>query len=153
SDLPGISGYARCFPVPVPAQLVANLRSVEARIAAACARAGRARAGVQLLPVTKSVGPELAAALHELGQRELAESRVDELERKALWFRERGLDARWHYIGHLQRNKARRALECAAEIHSVDRLELLETLGRLCRQLQARRAIWLQVKLYPEENK
>lgn len=139
---------------PLPrTPLASRLAAVERRVADACARAGRTRASVQVLPVTKTVEPDVAAALLEHGHAELAENRADELERKRAWFAEHGLAVRWHFIGHLQRNKARRVARAAAEIHSVDSAALLEALARVCDEERLELAIWLQAKLWPEDAK
>jgi pyridoxal phosphate enzyme (YggS family) len=97
--------------------------------------------------VTKSVDAETAAALVELGVRDLAENRVDALERKAKRLRELGLAPRWHLIGHLQRNKARRAAGVASVVHSVDSLRLLETLERVAEEQAREIDVYLEVKL------
>jgi len=133
--------------------LAQNRAQVLDRVAKACRAAGRDPREVRLVAVTKSAGPELAAELFALGSIDLGENRVDELERKATWFRGRGLSARWHFVGHLQRNKARRVLRLAHEIHAVDSRALLETLLRQAREEDARPGIYLQVKLAPEESK
>jgi hypothetical protein len=101
-----------------------NLARVRGRIDAALARAGRPPGSARLIAVTKSVKGEVARALVALGQRDLGESRVDALEEKSRALeadpsaREAGV--RWHMIGHLQRNKARRFLESGALLHSLD---------------------------------
>ncbi len=111
--------------------LAGRLAAVEGRIAAACARAGRPRDGVTLVAVTKYTTPTVAAALLDLGVRDLGESRP-----QALWERAALLPAaRWHLIGHLQRNKIARTLPLTHLIHAVDSLRLLETIeaeGRPC---------------------
>lgn len=103
--------------------------------------------------VTKTVDPARAAELFELGVRDLGESRVQVLAEKVEHFRARGLDATWHMIGHLQRNKARRAVRLADEIHSVDSLALLETLERIAGEEARRPRIWLEVKLVERETR
>jgi pyridoxal phosphate enzyme (YggS family) len=110
-----------------------NLASLRRRIEEACRKAGRASDSVVLLPVTKYVAPSVARTLAELGLCDLAESRVQELEHKAsaLASERDGPPIRWHLVGHLQRNKARRAVRWADLIHSVDSWALLETLDRL----------------------
>ena len=109
-------------------QLERNRTQVLERIARAAAAAGRDPSSIELVAVTKSVEPALAAALFELGTQALGENRADELETKARALREQGLAPRWHFVGHLQRNKARRVLAVADAIHSVDSGRLLETL-------------------------
>jgi pyridoxal phosphate enzyme (YggS family) len=106
------------------ARLRDNLARVEERIARACARAGRNREDVTLVAVTKSVTPEVAAALLELGIADLGENRPQELWRKAAAL----AGPRWHLIGHLQRNKIDRTLPLVSWIHSVDSVRLLDAL-------------------------
>ncbi len=105
--------------------LAGRLAAVEERIAAACRRAGRARSAVTLIAVTKTVGPEIAALLPELGVLDLGESRPQELWRKAPLLPP---DVRWHLIGHLQRNKIERTVSLVHLVHSVDSLRLLNEL-------------------------
>ncbi len=102
--------------------LASRLQAVEERLQAACRRAGRPRADVTLVAVTKTVTAEVAAELARLGVAELGESRPQELWRKAAVLPE---TVRWHLIGHLQRNKVERTLPLVRLIHSVDSLRLL----------------------------
>src|SRR5437868_11771429 len=95
--------------------LRANLATVEERIARACARAGRARSEVTLVAVTKTVAPEIAALLPELGVLDLGENRPQELWRKADALAKK---VRWHLIGHLQRNKIDRTLPLVEWVHA-----------------------------------
>ena len=121
----------------------AALAEVERRIDAACDRAGRDRAGVALLPVTKTVPPERIAWAIEAGYRTLAENRVQDAAAKAEALADQGVS--WHLIGHLQRNKVKQALGFAACIQTLDRENLVE---RLADQLAARgerRAVLMQV--------
>jgi pyridoxal phosphate enzyme (YggS family) len=104
--------------------LADNLKRVEERIAAACARAGRRREDVTLVAVTKTVGIEVARQLAELGVRDLGESRPQELWRKA----EALPSVRWHLIGHLQRNKIERTLPLVTLVHSIDSVRLLDAM-------------------------
>ncbi len=119
----------------------------------ACAAFGRDRDEVQLVCVTKKVEPEVAAALVRLGSTELGENRLPELERKRAWFDAHGLTARWHFIGHIQRNKARRTLALSDEIHSVDSARLLTALARAAEELDHHPPIFLQVQSEGDENK
>ncbi len=109
----------------IEAALRERLERVEARLTAACARAGRARHAVTLVAVTKTIAPELAAYLPRLGVTHLGENRPQELWRKAEAIPE---GVHWHVIGHLQRNKIDRTLPLAHLIHSVDSARLLEAL-------------------------
>ena len=103
--------------------------------------------------VTKTVTPDLAAELFRLGVHDLGESRVQVLAEKVAYFEQQGLSATWHMIGHLQRNKARRAVLLADEIHSVDSAALLETLERIAGEEGRRPRIWLEVKLVERESR
>jgi hypothetical protein len=103
------------------------------------------------LAVTKKVRPEVAAALGALGQTDLGESRVPDLENKRAWLAEHETAARWHLIGHLQRNKARRAVQAADVIHSVDSLRLLEALERVAGEEGRAPRVYLEVKLAGSE--
>ncbi|MFO0811019.1 MAG: YggS family pyridoxal phosphate-dependent enzyme [Gemmataceae bacterium] len=111
--------------------LADRLAVVEARIAAACVRAGRPRDSVTLVAVTKYTSLDVAATLLDLGVLDLGESRP-----QALWERAVALPAaRWHLIGHLQRNKVERTLPLTQLIHSVDSRRLLDAIeaeGRPC---------------------
>lgn len=102
-----------------------NLAAVEERIVNACTRAGRRRSDVTLVAVTKTVAPEIAALLPQLGFVDLGENRPQELWRKAA---ELPKDVRWHLIGHLQRNKIVKTLPLVHLIHSVDNAKLLRSL-------------------------
>lgn len=140
-------------PLALSELLSRNLRAVRARIEAACARAGRDPESVELVAVTKSVPPPIASALAALGQRELAENRFEPLDAKRAQLAADGRDVRWHYVGHLQRNKARRVAALAEVIHGVDTARLAATLGRLCDEEGWTREVHLQVKLADEEAK
>jgi len=102
-----------------------RLSSVRGRIAEACRRMGRDPASVTLIAVTKTVSPEVAAIVAELGTLDLAESRPQELWKKAAAVP----TARWHLIGHLQRNKLDRTLPLVTLMHSVDSERVLESLA------------------------
>jgi len=102
-----------------------RLMIVEERITVACRRAGRRRADVTLVVVTKSIGIEVARALPALGCNILGENRPQELWRKAAALPP---TVEWHFIGHLQRNKIERTLPLVRLIHAVDSIRLLEAL-------------------------
>jgi pyridoxal phosphate enzyme (YggS family) len=104
--------------------LAARLAAVEDRLRTACRRAGRARDDVTLVAVTKTVSVEIATLLPGLGVHDLGENRPQELWSKAAVIPL----ARWHLIGHLQRNKIERILPMVSRIHSVDSLRLLRAL-------------------------
>lgn len=103
-----------------------NLTDVSAAIAAACTRAGRDPAGVRMVGVTKYVDAETARLLHELGCRDLGESRAQSLWEKAAALADLTPSPRWHLVGHLQRNKLRRTLPALGLLHSLDSRRLLD---------------------------
>jgi len=137
----------------LPSVLEANLTRVRGRIEQACAAAGRSTDQVELLAVTKSVAPEVAFGLAQLGVRDCAENRVDQLESKVAWTREHAAadeqvsGPRWHMIGHLQGNKVRRAVRIAQTIHSVDSLKLLAAIDRAAAEASRRLGVFLEMKL------
>jgi hypothetical protein len=134
-------------------RLAENRARVLARIAAAARAAGREPSEVELVAVTKSVPAPLALALFDLGVADLAENRARALEEKHAAFLAGGRIARWHFVGHLQRNKARRVVRCAHAIHSVDSSALYDDLVRLAKEERRAPGIFLQVKLADEAAK
>lgn len=142
---------ARPLSPPTRTQILgANLARVRARIDGAARAAGRDPAAVHLLGVTKSVDAATAADLVRLGVRDLGENRVDRLEAmRADLAAELGAaqTPRWHMIGHLQRNKARRAASCADVVQSVDSEKLLATLERLAAELERTLEVFLEIDL------
>jgi pyridoxal phosphate enzyme (YggS family) len=130
-------------------RIAGNLAAVEDRLNAACRRVGRARSEVTLVAVTKTVSPEVAAFLPELGIHDLGESRPQELWRKAAVVP----GVRWHLIGHLQRNKIERTLPLVERIHSVDSLRLLEALEEECAQRARTLPALLELNVSREASK
>src|SRR5688572_17619374 len=87
------------------AELAANLADVQARLAAACADAGRAVDSVTLIVVTKTWPASDVVHLSALGVGDVGENRDQEAAPKAIAVRDAGADVRWHFVGRLQRNK------------------------------------------------
>ncbi|MEX0700909.1 MAG: YggS family pyridoxal phosphate-dependent enzyme [Planctomycetales bacterium] len=130
--------------------LAANLGCLRDRIAAACARVDRPASSVRLVAVTKSAALEQVRQLTELGVWDLGESRPQQLLERAAQL---PAGVRWHLIGHLQRNKARRILPLADCIHSVDSFRLLDALERLAAELGAAPRVLLQINVSGESSK
>lgn len=101
---------------------------VRERVAEAADRAGRDPAGVELLPVTKGHPPGVLRVVSEAGFEQVGENRVGQAEEKFSKVGRLGLA--WHMVGHLQRNKARRALRLFDELESLDSLRLARKLNR-----------------------
>jgi pyridoxal phosphate enzyme (YggS family) len=106
--------------------LRANLERVRKRIEEACRRGGRDADGITLVAVTKLVDAETAGQLLDLGVEHIGENRVAEAERKRSVIREKGT---WHMVGHLQRNKVKKALRLFSMIHSVDSSRLMQEIS------------------------
>jgi pyridoxal phosphate enzyme (YggS family) len=105
----------------------ANLQATTARIAAACAAAGRAPDSVALLAVSKTFPTECVRIAAGTGQRCFGESYVQEALPKLAALADLGLE--WHFIGPLQSNKTRHVAESFAWVHSVERLKIAERLS------------------------
>jgi hypothetical protein len=128
-----------------------RLASVRTRIASACARVGRNAGEVTLVAVTKTVSPRVAGLMPELGIADLGENRPQELWRKADALKH--LPIRWHFIGHLQRNKVQPTLPLVHFIHSIDSLRLAEAVASEGKKLGIRPRVLLQVNASAEEQK
>jgi hypothetical protein len=125
------------------ALIAENLARVRDRIVVAATSAGRHPEDVRLVGVTKYVGPAGAAALLAAGCTDLGESRPQELWEKAA---DPALStARWHLVGHLQRNKVRRTLPLVELVHSVDSLRLAEAINDTAAEIGRPARVLLEV--------
>lgn len=158
--------------VTTPATLKDRYEAVRGRIAQAAVRSGRQAQDVYLIAVTKYAEQDDIRSLIDLGHQDFGENRVQQLVQRAAMAeeylarrkvmshtrRERGEpeppDAiRWHMIGHLQRNKARKAVETCRLIHSVDSLRLAEELQQLAMKLDLVCEVLIQVNCSEEPQK
>ena len=135
-----------------------NLEKLEDAISAACRAAGRARGDVELMAVSKTYPAATIAEAAGLGLHLFGESRVQEFAAKAteaaaLRSELGSQDLRVHLIGHLQSNKAARAVEIFDAIDSVDSVRLAERLNEAAGKLGKRLPVLIEVKLSPEETK
>ncbi|MCH2102998.1 MAG: YggS family pyridoxal phosphate-dependent enzyme [Planctomycetes bacterium] len=130
-----------------------NQERLAERIAEVSRAADRSPSDLCVVAITKYVQPETALALASLGQRDLGENRPDSLEAKADAFRAAGEPVRWHFVGHLQRNKARRVVKIADVIHSVDTTQLIRTLDRIASEEDRELQVFLEVRLTEEKTK
>lgn len=135
--------------------LAENLERLEEAIDQACRAAGRGRSDVELMAVSKTYPAETIAEAAGLGLRLFGENRVQEFGGKAAALEglRRDGGVRVHLIGHLQSNKAARAVELFDAIDSVDSLKLAERLNEAAGKLGKRLPVLLEVKLSPEETK
>jgi len=135
----------------MPPTIADNLRKVNERIAAAAARAGRAPQDVALVAVAKTrTAAEVAAAV-AAGVTIIGENRVQEAAAKIAELA--GLSCSWHLVGHLQRNKAARAVELFDVIHSLDSRRLADALGRRAAEVGKTVEVLLEVNTSGEETK
>ncbi len=106
--------------------------------------------GATLVAVSKKKSVEEIKALYDLGQRDFGENYVQELLQKQPLL---PADIRWHFIGHLQRNKVKSILPFCKLIQGVDRLELLEEINKQASKLERVVDCLLQVHIATEESK
>ncbi len=107
---------------------------------------------VRLIAVTKQMPTEVIRAAYAAGIRDFGENRIQEAAAKQAELQDLP-DITWHFIGHLQTNKAKKALEQFDWIHSVDNLRLAQRLDQLAQQLGVKPQVCLQVKILPDPNK
>jgi pyridoxal phosphate enzyme (YggS family) len=131
--------------VPRLAELSAGLARVQDRIAAGCQAAGRDRASVTLVVVTKTYPTSDVRLLAGLGVRDVGESRDQEAAAKAA--ETAGLALSWHFVGRLQSNKARSVARYADVVHSLDRESLVTALDRAAADVGRRVGCFVQVSL------
>jgi pyridoxal phosphate enzyme (YggS family) len=153
-------------------ELAERFTEVKQRVADAAARSGRPAESVYLVAVTKTAEPEDIHELIELGHRDFGENRVQQLVQRASivdeWFERTRMLARsaadkapfdaskpvrWHMIGHLQRNKARKVADLCRLIHSVDSLRLAEELQQFANKHERDIEVLIQVNVSGEESK
>ncbi len=113
------------------AEISENLAAVRDEVGAACRVAGRSSDDVELVAVSKRMPLEALRVAFEAGQRVFGESRVQEVLAKQPEMPGGQGGARWHFIGHLQKNKIRRVLAGIDLFHGLDSLELAESMDRI----------------------
>ena len=130
--------------------LADNLAGVQQRIRAACERSGRDPSSVQLLAVAKTHPPEAVKAVADLGLTLFGENKVQEAKVKIPQCPGR---LRWHFIGHLQTNKVRDAVELFAMIQSVDSLPLAQEINKRAEAAARTMPVLLEVNVAGEASK
>lgn len=127
-----------------------NLEAVLSRIAAAVKKSGRNADDVQLIAVSKKQDAEKVRAAFDAGQLVFGESRVQEARAKIPLL---PAALRWHFIGHLQKNKIRHALPLFELFHSIDSLALAQEVERIAQEEGLRPRVLLEVNVAGEGSK
>jgi pyridoxal phosphate enzyme (YggS family) len=130
--------------------LAENLDSIQQRIRAACQRAGREPQSVLLLPVSKTHPAEVIKEAADLGLTTFGENKVQEAKAKIPNCPGK---LRWHFIGHLQSNKCRDAVELFEMIESVDSLSLAQEINKRADQVAKTMPVLLEVNVAGEASK
>ena len=134
-----------------PERIAENLGRVRQRMSAAADRAGRDPEDICLVAVTKTVGAEEVRVLYDLGVRDFGENRVMDAVPKVEAFA--GSGARWHMIGHLQRNKVKKVVGVYSLIHAVDSMRLLKEVQDRSAQAEVETDVLIQVNVSGEASK
>jgi len=132
------------------AKIQENLERVRERIAQAAAKAGRAVDEIELVAITKTHDAEKVREAIEGGHTLFGESRVQEARVK---IPELPSNLRWHFVGHLQKNKIRHALPLFELIHSVDSLALAQNMNRIAEEEGSHPRVLLEVNMAGEGSK
>src|SRR6059036_4059485 len=127
-----------------------NLERVREQIARAAAKSGRTTDDVELVAITKTHPADKVREAIETGQTLFGESRVQEARAK---IPELPSNLRWHFVGHLQKNKIRHALPLFEMIHSVDSLELAHEMNRIAEEQGMHPRVLLEVNVAGEGSK
>jgi pyridoxal phosphate enzyme (YggS family) len=127
-----------------------NLARVTEQIAEAAAKAGRGSDEIELIAITKTHPAEKVREAIEAGQTLFGESRVQEARAK---IQELPSNLRWHFVGHLQKNKIRHALPLFELIHSVDSLALAQEMNRIAQEEGMHPRVLLEVNVAGEGSK
>jgi PLP dependent protein len=135
----------------VDATIATNLQSVRSRLDAAARRASRDPSTIRLIAVSKTFSADHVRAAYAASQADFGENKVQEGLQKIGDTAD--IKIRWHLIGHLQSNKARKAAGAFACIHSVDSVELLRKLDTAAADAGAAPELLVQVDLAREETK
>lgn len=128
-----------------------NLIRIRKRIEVAANSSGRRAEEIRLVAVTKSVGLDQIQSLIDLGVRDFGENRPQAIWERAEHFQ--SAEVRWHLIGHLQRNKAKRTVPWVSFVHSVDSARIAEELSRIGIETQRPIPALLEVNISGDATK
>ena len=132
------------------AEIAENLNRVREQIAQSAAKAGRAADDIELVAITKTHDAERVREAVDAGQQLFGESRVQEARAK---IPELPSALRWHFVGHLQKNKIRHALPLFEFFHSVDSLALGQEMNRIANEEGMHPRVLLEVNVAGEGSK
>ena len=136
---------------PLAERIASNVARIREQIAKAARTAGRSPGEVALVAVTKTRSAGEIRAAYQAGVRHFGENRVEEAEEKLPSLQFEGVN--WHMVGHLQRRKARRAVEVFDRIDSVDSVRLARRLDGLAAELGVVLPVLIEVNISGEESK
>ncbi|MFI5253048.1 MAG: YggS family pyridoxal phosphate-dependent enzyme [Bacteroidota bacterium] len=131
--------------------ILENANIIRKRISATCERCGRNPENITLVAVTKTFGFDVISSAIEAGLKDFGENYVGEFHEKSDRFI--GEDLRWHFIGHLQRNKVKNIIGKTFLIHSVDSIELAREISKHAVNLEKNVDILLEVNTSGEKSK
>lgn len=131
-------------------QMQQHIAHIEQRITAACNKSGRSREAIQWMAVTKYVSPATLQHCFELGIRHIGENRWQDAKVKVEQYGDRGI---WHFIGHLQSNKAKDVVGRFNVIHSLDRTSLARALQLQAEKLDIMVNVFVQINISGEVSK
>jgi len=136
-------------------QLIENISTVYKRISHAAMRAGRRPEDIKLIAVTKTLSLQRITDAIDAGLRVFGESRIQEALKKVTSNELQVTSSKieWHLIGHLQKNKAKTAVELFDMIQSIDSIELAKTIDRHALEAGKVQHVLIQVKLSHEDSK
>jgi hypothetical protein len=135
--------------------LIETVSAILKKMSHAAISAGRSPDEVKLIAVTKTVGIEKIKEAVDIGLRIFGENRVQESQKKISSLESYVANSKieWHLIGHLQKNKAKYAVQLFDLIHTVDSIELAEEISRQAEKIDKIQRVLVQVKLSEEETK
>jgi pyridoxal phosphate enzyme, YggS family len=132
-------------------KILENIKSVRERIKIACERSGRNESEIKIVAVSKTFPPDFIKFAYEGGIRDFGENYVQEALKKINELKE--LKITWHFIGHLQKNKAKFIPGNFDYLHSLDSIELLKELEKRCSAAQKEIKTLVQINIGKEQTK
>lgn len=136
-----------------PAEAAARLAELRSNLAAAAARCSRQPSDISLLAVSKTFPANMVKTFLEAGQLSFGESYIQEAREKAAALSDCSPGPDWHFVGHLQTNKAKYAAPIFSTLHSLDSLELAAELDKRLAALNRSLKVYIQVNVAGEEQK